>query len=350
VRSKRSSIRDSARFLWAIYPDVFESGVRGRFGTIRFVLARPAPIPQPQEGLALLVDHNSGKLAHAERVFGVPFALVDPLAVCHRWRWRVLLLLACLLPARVREVVTALIHVTNLARYVRSGQEIFLWNPYTLLQFAVDELLDVKATYHLSASYPALRRVKQAHGCSVALEVLGYEQSKRVEALQPWRFGRTDPILAIYLSQLDEVFQHESELSLLAAVRAWRYKTLAPIEIFIHYTDRERATYDQRHAEFFREFGDLVSDRDSLVSSSTGQISLSALSTIGLDLLSMEIAHFVVAPEPHSGEPTNVWQARLDPSRTDLLRATEGTEHWLQKIRFSRPDLFREVFRADITE
>ena len=350
MNSGKFSLLDSARFLWSISPEVWESGVRGRLGTVRISMARGNRASTGLEDSALLVDHNPSKVAHAERVFGRPMTLVDPLTASHGLQWRVLLMLACLLPARARQVATALIHAGNLRHLVRSDQRVFLWNPYTLLQFAVDEVLGTEEAYHLSASYPALRRVKQAYGCSVALELLGYDQSRCVEALQPWCFRRSDPVLVIYLSHLNEVFNHGSELSLLAAVRAWRHQTIAPIEIFIHYIDRGRAAYDHRHAEFFREFGDLVSDRDSLVSSSTGQISLSALSTIGLDLLSMEIAHFVVAPDSNSGEPTDVWQARLDPSRTDVLRAAEGAEQWLQQIRSSRPELFRQVFRADVSE
>jgi hypothetical protein len=146
---------------------------------------------------------------------------------------------------------------------------------------------------------------------------------------------------------LEEVIRHVSELSLLDAVRAWKSQTLAPIEIFIHYTDRGTARNDPQHRWFFEEFGEFVSDRDSLESSSTSQISLSALSTIGLDLLSMDIAHFVIAAEPSVNGLEEGWQTRLDPSRPDVLRVGDGVDEWLLKIRSSRPDLFQQVFKVD---
>ena len=346
MRSDRPSLLDSTRFLWAISPAMWESGVRGRLGTIRFSMRRSGPkVPAAP---VLLIDHNPSKIPHAERVFGSPVTLVNPLTIRHRLRWRSLLAIACLLPFRARGVAMALAHAANLRHYIHPDQEVVLWNPYTLLQFAVDERAGSEAAYHLSASYPALRQVRRAYGCAVALEVLGYDKSKRVETLQPWTFQRQDPALVIYLSQLDDVPRRDSELSLLAAVRAWREQTLTPIEIFIHYIDRGAAVNDPRHRWFFDEFGDLVSDRDSLTSSSRSQISLSALSTIGLDLLSMNIAHFVVAPEPFGNEPRDGWQSRLDPSRTDVLGVGEGPDRWLQKIRSNHPDLFKQVFKPGV--
>lgn len=347
MRSGRPSLLDSARFLWTISPAMWETGVRSRRRTIWEAITRtksPQGIPA---GAMLLVDHNPSKVQHAERVFGSAVTLVNPLDLRHRLRARALLIAACVLPQRARGVATTLIHASNLRYHLQPGQTVVLWNPYTLLQFAVDERVGTDSAYHLNASYPALRRVQKAHGCSVALDLIGYEQSKWVLALQPWSLDRTDPVLVVYLSQLEEVTRHVSELSLLDAVRAWKSETLVPIEIFIHYTDRGTARNDPQHRWFFDEFGEFVSDQDSLESSSTSQISLSALSTIGLDLLSMDIAHFVVAPEPSGNGPDEGWQRRLDPLRPDVLRVGDGVDEWLLKIRSSRPDLFQQVFKVD---
>lgn len=347
MRSGRPSLLDSARFLWVNSPEVWESGVRGRLGTIRAALTRITPSGESEVSELVLIDHNPSKVPHAERVFGSAVTLVNPLALPHRLHWRALLIAACALPGRARGVATALIHAYNLRYHLQPGQNIAVWNPYTLLQFAVDERIGTESAYHLDASYPALRRVRNAHGCSVALDLIGYEESKRVMALQPWRFDRSDPVLVIYISKLDEVIRHPSELGLLDAVRAWKSRTLAPIEIFIHYTDRGTAVNDPRHRWFFDEFGEFVSDRNSLESSSSAQISLSALSTIGLDLLSMDVAHFVVTPQAAGSEPYDGWRLRLDPSRTDVLRVGDGVDEWLLRIRLSRPDLFQQVFKVD---
>jgi len=347
VGSNRPSLLDSARFLWAAAPAVWESGVRGRLGTIRQAMTRSKRNQGFAEDAVLLIDHNPSKVEHAERVFGSAVILANPLDLRHRLRARALLIAACVLPQRARGVATTLIHASNLRYHLQPGQTVVLWNPYTLLQFAVDERVGTESAYHLDASYPALRRVQKAHGCSVALDLIGYEQSKWVLALQPWSLDRTDPVLVVYLSKLEEVTRHVSELSLLDAVRAWKSQTLVPIEIFIHYTDRGTARNDPQHRWFFDEFGEFVSDRDSLESSSTSQVSLSALSTIGLDLLSMDIAHFVVVPQGAGSEPYDGWRSRLDSSRTDVLRVGDGVDQWLLKIRSVRPDLFQQVFKVD---
>jgi len=347
VGSNRPSLLDSARFLWAAAPAVWESGVRGRLGTIRQAMTRSKRNQGFVEDAVLLIDHNPSKVEHAERVFGSAVILANPLDLRHRLRARALLIAACVLPQRARGVATTLIHASNLRYHLQPGQTVVLWNPYTLLQFAVDERVGTESAYHLDASYPALRRVQKAHGCSVALDLIGYEQSKWVLALQPWSLDRTDPVLVVYLSKLEEVTRHVSELSLLDAVRAWKSQTLVPIEIFIHYTDRGTARNDPQHRWFFDEFGEFVSDRDSLESSSTSQISLSALSTIGLDLLSMDIAHFIVVPQGAGSEPYDGWRSQLDSSRTDVLRVGDGVDQWLLKIRSVRPDLFQQVFKVD---
>ena len=347
MRSGRPSLLDSARFLWTISAAMWETGVRSRRRTIWEAITRtksPQGIPA---GAMLLVDHNPSKVQHAERVFGSAVTLVNPLALAHRLHLRALLIGACALPGRARGIATSLIHACNFRHHVQPGQTIVLWNPYTLLQFAVDERVGAESAYHLDASYPALRRVQSAYGCSVALDLIGYKESKHVMALQPWSFDRSEPVLVVYLSKLDEMIRHASELTLLDAVRAWRNHTVAPIEIFIHYTDRGTAVNDPRYGWFFDEFGDLVSDRDSLESSSRSQISLSALSTIGLDLLSMDIAHFVVVPDGAGREPHDGWRLRLDPSRTDVLRVGAGVDEWLRQIRSSQTELFDRVFEAD---
>ena len=345
MNSGKFSLLDSARFLWSISPEVWQSGVRGRLGTIRISMTRGNRASSGLGASALLIDHNPSKVAHAERVFGRPMTLVDPLTASHRLPWRVLLVLACLLPDRAREVATALIHAGNLRHLVRSDQQIFLWNPYTLLQFAVDEVLGTDAAYHLDASYPALRRVQKAHGCQVALDLIGYDHATQVEALQPWSRQRSEPVLVVYLCKLDELARCASERGLLEAVRAWRHHTNLPIEIYIHYTDRGVARDAPRHSAFFGEFGDLVSEGNSLDQLSSNQISLSALSTIGLDLLSMDIAHFVMVPGSLQEEADGGWRERLDPKRVDVLRSDEPPDRWLDTIRNQHPVLSEQVFK-----
>ena len=115
-------------------------------------------------------------------------------------------------------------------------------------------------------------------------------------------------------------------------------------EIYIHYTDRQTARQEPRHAKFFDEFGDLVRDENSLDRLSSGQISISALSTIGLDLLSMDIAHFVMTPNDSSSEAVGVWQSRLAVGRHDVLNTDDSPESWLATIDHKYPARSRAVF------
>lgn len=346
MRSSMRSLTGSPSFLWRISPEMWMSGVRGRLGTLRTaVLSRRLPdVPRIDAGCGVLVDSNPNKVPHAERVFGRPMVIVDPVTIRHNLRWRVALLLTCMLPTRSRAVVVAMVHAHNLSDRLTPEQRVYLWNPYTLMQFAVSEVLAVEATYHLDASYPRLRAVGRAHGCQVALDLLGYAADERVHTLQPWSLTRDEPVLVVYLSKLDEMQRHRSELRLLDAVRAWRDMTAEPIEIYLHYTDRQIARQDSFHAEFFDEFGDLISDENSLDRLSSGQVSISALSTIGLDLLSMDIAHFVMTPNDSSSEAVGVWQSRLAVGHHDVLITDDSPDSWLATIDHKYPARSRAVF------
>jgi hypothetical protein len=243
-----------------------------------------------------------------------------------------------------------MIHAANVRHYLASGEQVYLWNPYSLLQYAVDELVSSEAVYHLEASYPPLRQTRHAFGCAVALELLGYPTERQVLAVQPWTLTRHDPILSVYLTKLEDVHRSPTELAILEAVRAWRGSTVRPIEIFLHYSDRGVAALDPKYADFFAEFGDLVSDRGSLDCLSSAQISLSALSSIGLDLLSMEITHFVVTWEVKPGERHDGWRSRLSPTRSDVLRLGESPDDWLRQMRLNHPEPFDQVFSEGVCQ
>lgn len=350
MRFNLRSLIDSASFLWEIYPKIApgEEGVRGRLGTMSLALLswKSDDVPRTGMRVGVVVDSNHNKALHAERVFGRPMVIVDPLAIRHNLRWRVALLLTCMLPTRSRAVAVALVHARNLSGRLTTEQRVYLWNPYTLMQFAVSEVLAVEATYHLTASYPRLRSVEKAYGCEVALDLLGYAASERVNSLQPWSFTRDEPVLVIYLSKLEVLHRFESESRLLDAVRAWRQKTTAPIEIFLHYSDRQNARQERRNSAFFDEFGHLVTESDSLGCLSTHQISLSALSTVGLDLLSMNVAHFVMLPSVAVPEPLLDWRSRLDHHCAETLRYEDSPDRWMASIRDHHPDLFKTVFAA----
>jgi hypothetical protein len=102
VRSGRPSLLDSARFLWAISPEVWESGVRGRLGTIRTRCSSPSRTQAIPEGAVLLVDHNPSKVQHAERVFGSAVTLVEPACLAHRLRCALFSLVLVCAPGRAR--------------------------------------------------------------------------------------------------------------------------------------------------------------------------------------------------------------------------------------------------------
>ena len=297
-----------------------------------------------------LVDQNPRKLVHARRVFGSDLSLLHPLEINHRTRWRILLLLTCALPERLRIVAVALIHAKNLQATIPQAREIYLWNPYNLLHYAVDEVLGTEGAYHLVATYPPLRFANYVYSNQVVRELSGESFGAHKVALQPWRIHRDDPILVLYLSKLNFGLQDESERALLNVARSWRDLTRFPIEIYLHYSDRTLNFEGDEREEILLEFGGLLKTEDSLSSASRNQISLSAASSIGLDLLTMDISHFVVAPVRSELPGRSDWQRRLDPEKWNVLTVDASFEVWLRGIRGKYPELFSRVFRQDVLD
>ena len=338
MRSSRPSLVDSARFLWRVQGELSGSGVRSRLGTLHIVFKQPASGMNRLDSGAVLADHNTSKVEHASRVFGCQLRLVDPLATRHLFRYRVLLVVSSILFGPVREISVALIHASNFRRLLKAGPDVYLWNPYTLLQFAISERVELKGVYYLTVAYPEIRRPGRAFASPRAHDLIGTPTELREIAYQP--IAVTSKVLrcAFYPTQLHGLSVLETERQLISLARALREISRVPVRIFLHYIDRQMQW--ERLRESLGDLADIVTQEDSLKSVSSRQISFSASSTIGLEFLSRGLCHFIIArPHDTGREVVGDWRWRLEPDCPSVLWSDEDTAVWLERVRTQCPEL-----------
>ena len=314
---------------------VYESGIPSRAGVLRRTFS--VDVVDNCSGPlvdAWLADHNPNKLEPSEKCFGVRLRLQDPLALELKFRFRIMLICSIVLFGKARDTVTALLFALNF-RAKSQGRRVFLWNPYTLLQLAIGEVLPVEGVFHLEASYPPIRNVTTAYGNPLALEILGYPDAQRQVRYQEHRFSRSEPLLVIYLSQLAWLNEAPSERSLLLLARCAESRLEQRVEIFLHYSDRDSVF--QSPSDFPELVGleHLIRFDDSLRNLSTRQVSVSALSSIGLDLLASEVNHLVLIGDKNVSEGApNSWRNReLVRARDDVLKIGDGPDVWMDELK-----------------
>jgi hypothetical protein len=350
MRSRAWSVTERFRRLWSLAPGMAAPGVPGRL-RLAYLALRP-----DRSGLELnfadvlvLLDANEHKLEHAQREFNEHCERLDLLDVPLRLKARLLLLCALPLPGRSGVVVSVLTIAANVRRQLPSGTRCALYNPYVLLQYAVADLVPIEKVFHLAPEYPRIDGVREAVACSATHEILGYSPVQQRLTVQPHTMVEDRAVIRVYLTQILGLVERREEAALMDFVRWVGGRTDTPIEIFLHYLDRDIDEADPRAAELFNEFGPLVRREASLHSLSTGQVSVSGSSSIGYDLLSSDVCHLVVFDPEYHEIPTDgiVWKnlSTWRASRRDVVRFDAPYREWLDALFAVDPATFLGVFR-----
>lgn len=294
MRSSESRVRDVLRSVHELEDQVYSSGLPGLGETLKTLFSWDrAEDSEFEEGSLLLVDRNPNKVAHAEEVFGEPATLFR-LSISHPSAGeRLALLLSLVLPRRWRHTLGALVVAKNVLRRLPKKCRVALFNPYFLTHYAVAEMTTVDKVYHLSPEYPRVRRFKQVFANRVVHEIYGYPPHARCVVARSIVYRGEFPVVRIYLSQLRAVGRLPEERALLRLARRMNAESWAPVEIFLHYLDRELTEGELCELGIDEELQVIIRRANSLEYVSQGQISFSATSTIGYDLLASDVNHFI---------------------------------------------------------
>lgn len=317
--------------------DMNSSGIRSRKGMLFHALFATGGSPEVEEAMHILIDHNESKVRHAERTFQVNLTQVDPLRFPLRLRDRVKIMLACCWPNPTWSTLVAKIIARNARRILGVGHQLYLWNPYTLLQYLVACEVGVHSVYHLSARYPAVPGVTRAFANQLVHDIIDYPESVRVVSNQDFQFADNEGVLCFYFSKLSNELSAERGVRMLEFVAFIADKLSLPPRIFLHYSDREAVNGNTLGELVKTKFQHFIWDGPSLHRLSSNQISLSTSSTVGYEVGSLLDSHFFIQ---HSGcsfletsrglaERVARWQAEYH----QFLDTNETFETWEQRLR-----------------
>lgn len=110
-------------------------GSLSRLGTLRHALRYFSKVPVPA-GVVLL-DSNPSKRNSLRETLGIESSHIDPLSAPLTTLDRLRLAITALLPRNHREVQASIVIADATVRLLPKTATAFLWNPYSLLQYAL---------------------------------------------------------------------------------------------------------------------------------------------------------------------------------------------------------------------
>ena len=349
MRSSVRSVADHLRRLWLLAPGMVATGLPSR-PRLAYLALRPLGGRSATNlgDVLVLLDANDNKLAHAQREFNEPCERLDPLEIPLRLKYRLLLLCSLLLPGKVGHVVSVFTIAANVRRGLQGGIRCALYNPYFLLQYAVANLVQIEKVFHLAPEYPRVAHAREVFACAAAHEILGYRSEVQRVTIQPFTVVDDLPVLRVYLTQILGLEERREEAELINFIRWVQPRVDVPVEIFLHYLDREIDASDPRASSLFGEFGSLIRRDPSLHSLSSAQVSVSGSSSIGYDLLSSDLCHLMVFDPDFHVIPTDgtvwtelsAWRKR----RCDVVRFDAPYREWLDALLAVDSATFHKVF------
>lgn len=355
MRSRTLSVSERFRRMWVMVPQMAGSGLPRRL-RLALLAVRPGDrhLNYRATGGLVLLDSNENKIPHAEREFGESCERLNPLEVPLRLFPRLFLIGSLVLPGRLHQVVAVLAVASNIKRRLRQGIRFALYNPYHLLQYAIADCIAIEKVFHLAPEYPRFPNVQQAIACSAAHEILGYSPLQRVLTIQPHSVVEDHAVVRVYLTQIQGLRTRREEAALIEFARWVRGRVNVPVEIFLHYLDREIDESDPKARSLLQEFGTSVRRDASLHSLSSRQVSVSGFSSIGYDLLSSDICHVMVVDEAREGTSragaAGLQLSKWWATRRDVINFDAPYLQWLEALASSDPECFETVFRRSPSE
>ena len=314
-------------------------GSLSRLGTLRHAVRNFSPVSVPT-GVVLL-DHNRSKRDSLRTTLGIESTHLDPFSAPLTVRDRLRLALSVVLPRNRREAQASIIIADASVRLLPCSSTAFLWNPYSLLQFAVASSEHPTDVYLLAPNYPVPRNYRRVYCNKTIREIHHIPDAKWINVQAPIaRLQRSD-VIRIYPTRLDRLDHRNSEVALLKFALWLDQDQGLPVEIFLHYKDQE--VLDLSQADSLSELSHLIKRGHSLRNLSPNQISFSATSTIGFELLSQGVAHIFVtgrSSERHvPGEEVEAWFN----NSSNVVSSEDPWSLWMEKMVHVYPEQYSRI-------
>lgn len=257
------------------------------------------------EGSDFLLEYNLKKAAPAQRVFRRPLVFVHPRDLRFRGYECVLLFVASFVVTRRRLVAMYLqILAKSLDASIPKNATIHLFNPYHMLHLAA-AMVDRPSAIYFGSGELLMRQQKYFSNADTVFgtsETLKHgvqpSQSQVVTVVPEHTFVSSANRVAVYFTALDRLPRYANE-ERLGEFALWiNQHVCEPLCVYLHYLDTASSDWPHRLEEL--GLAALISrvripcaGQGSLHELSSCQISFSAASSIGGDLISLGVRHFV---------------------------------------------------------
>lgn len=279
-------------------------------------------------------------------MFGVHLPTINPYLCFRGISLRMLVFMSLIFSRRLQREMVAIAVAESLRRQLDDSFAIFLWNPYNLTAFALAEMLPNVHVYVLAPEYPPARRAVAIHSNQVILEIQAIEEYRQRLVVRQHDVASSDFKFVFYLSSAKVIESPQfEEFVLLNLFDEVRKHARVPVEVRIHYYDLEfglPTLLEERLGSFVVRDGNL-----SLAALSSNQVSFSCQSSIGYELIGLNIPHMIVAPRPggfreqemcpslrswfDSSSATLPWRIALDQWAPRLAEAYPSIMVWTGK-------------------
>ena len=322
--------------------DLSIKGTLSRLGAVKRALSS-SKTEELREGSRFLIDHNEKKLEPAQKIWG-DLTFVNLYEVAPSALERLLLLGGQLLSDRQRRVVQGMATALSLKRVLPENRQVYVWNPTQIVHHCIIEIIGSADCMIFNPIIPLPANTMKYSGRRLVREVYKLPHSRFREVAPRFNTVSKTPRIAIYLSKLPDLgpIRNSAEARLVEfGVYLWGLGI--ETRFFFHYRDRQSI---ERAVELGipREICDLG---DSMNLLSSAQISLSANSTIGLDLNAAGCAHFfcIVTERPgtfaRSDKLTPLANYLLESRRH--LRVEHSDDQWISTIANEEPVVWSKV-------
>lgn len=253
----------------------------------------------------VLLEYNTNKTTPAEYCFDQSLRAVNPRKMHLPLRFRAILLLLMAAPSRVVVSVYLKLLAQMLSKYALLNSAVYVYNPYHMLHL-IPTL--TRFTLHVYFHNAEIMERQQRHfrcassvyGTSHVLARWSASQDARLVKVQPrHRYVSDERCVAVYFTNLT-VFTRARGEERLGDFALWLLGNVSePVRVFLHYQDVRLGQWSQR-LERIGMSGLIphvvipTSGRSSLDELSSQQVSFSASSSIGGELISLGINHFVI--------------------------------------------------------
>ena len=246
----------------------------------------------------IIVEYNKNRAKSFETMVEKPLYYFNPNKMPFPFKYRFLLLTSALFNEKYRQIFYALMMYSSVKRVLSVKSNLYFWNPGVIWRYCFSFLENRKIAYIHTCYYP-LFKADLYYANSFIFQVYGLDEHEHVIVTPEHKFVDEDAPINIYFTQLTNVPPPEKRLRSFA--RYLQEKGNQKFRVYIHYLDRDK---DLSRTEL-ADLVNVISRNKSMQNLSKNQLSFSADSSIGFELLSLGIDHYIFYKEKESRPELN---------------------------------------------